>query len=132
KRKFPQLRIVADMKVMDTGSFEVEIAAKAGADLVTVLGTADDDTIADAVRGGQKFGAEVIVDLLNVPDPVARSRRAAELGAGAVCWHVGIDMQMAGRTPMEEVGALASASPIPVAVAGGLNSESVAQATRAG
>lgn len=132
KKAFPQHRIVADMKVMDTGSFEVEIAAKAGADLVTVLGTSDDDTIADAVRGGQKFGAEVIVDLLNVADPVARTRRVAELGAAAVCWHIGIDMQMAGRTPFDALAELARTATLPVAVAGGLNSESVARATRAG
>jgi 3-hexulose-6-phosphate synthase / 6-phospho-3-hexuloisomerase len=125
-------RIVADMKVMDTGAFEVEIAAKAGADLVTILGAADDDTIADGVRGGELYGAEVMVDLLGVPDPVARAKRVAELGAAAVCWHVGIDMQMQGKTPFALLEALAAASPIPVAVAGGLNSESVAAATRAG
>ncbi len=132
KRAFPNARIVADMKVMDTGSFEVEIAAKAGADLVTVLGTADDDTIADAVRGGQKYGAEVVVDLLNVADPVARTQRVAELGGAAVYWHVGIDMQMAGRTPFEALEALARSATIPVGVAGGLNSETVARAVGAG
>ncbi len=132
KKSFPGRRVVADMKVMDTGAFEVEIAAKAGADLVTILGTADDDTIADGVRGGEKYGAEVVVDLLNVPDPIARARRAGELGAGAVCWHVGIDMQMQAKTPFEVLGDLVRASPIPVAVAGGLNSETVAAAARAG
>jgi 3-hexulose-6-phosphate synthase/6-phospho-3-hexuloisomerase len=132
KKEFPGHRIVADMKVMDTGAFEVEIAAKAGAEIVTVLGTADDDTIADAVRGGEKYGAEIVVDLLNVADPVARSRKVAELGVAAVCWHVGIDMQMAGKTPFELLKQLAHGSPVPVAVAGGLNSESVAAATRAG
>jgi 3-hexulose-6-phosphate synthase / 6-phospho-3-hexuloisomerase len=132
KKAFPARRIVADMKIMDTGAFEVEIAAKAGSDLVTVLGAADDDTIADAVRGGELYGAEVMVDLLGVPDPVARAKRAAELGAGAVCWHVGIDMQMAGKTPFALLGELVRASPVPVAVAGGLTSESVAAATRAG
>ncbi|MCI4352146.1 MAG: orotidine 5'-phosphate decarboxylase [Thermoplasmata archaeon] len=132
KRAFPNHRIVADLKVMDTGAFEVEIAAKAGADLVTVLGAADDDTIADAVRAGEKYGAEIVVDLLNVTDPIARSKRSAELGAATVCWHIGIDMQMAGKTPFEALEALARASPIPVSVAGGLNSETVAQATRAG
>jgi 3-hexulose-6-phosphate synthase/6-phospho-3-hexuloisomerase len=132
KREFPDHRIVADMKVMDTGAFEVEIAAKAGADVVTVLGTADDDTIADAVRGGELYGAEVVVDLLNVSDPLARSRRAAELGAAAVCWHVGIDMQMQAKTPFAVLEGLARESPIPVAVAGGLNSTTVADATRAG
>lgn len=132
KKAFPEHRIVADMKVMDTGAFEVEIAAKAGADLVTVLGTADDETIADAVRGGEKYGAEVVVDLLNVADPVARATRVHQLGAAAVCWHVGIDMQMTGRTPFEVLGELVKHSPIPVAVAGGLNSESVAEAATKG
>ncbi len=132
KKAVPGRRIVADMKVMDTGAFEVEIAAKAGADLVTVLGAADDGTIAEAVRGGELYGAEVMVDLLGVADPVARARRAAELGAAAVCWHVGIDMQMQAKTPFELLGELARASPVPVAVAGGLTSESVAEATKAG
>ncbi len=132
KKAFPNRRIVADLKVMDTGAFEVEIAAKAGADLVTVLGAADDDTIAEAVRGGELYGAEVMVDLLGVADPVARAKRAAELGAAAVCWHVGIDMQMAAKTPFAQLGELAKGSPVPVAVAGGLNSETVAQAVRAG
>jgi len=132
KKAFPGHRIVADMKVMDTGAFEVEIAAKSGADVVTILGAADDDTIADGVRGGELYGAEVMVDLLGVADPIARSRQVAELGAAAVCWHVGIDMQMQGKTPFAVLGELAKHSPIPVAVAGGLNSESVAGAVRAG
>lgn len=132
KKAFPDRRIVADMKIMDTGAFEVEIAAKSGADIVTVLGASDDETIADAVRGGEKYGAEVMVDLLGVSDPGARARTASQLGAAAVCWHVGIDQQMTGRTPFEALEALAGASPIPVAVAGGLNSETVADACRAG
>ncbi|MGA8275982.1 MAG: 3-hexulose-6-phosphate synthase [Thermoplasmata archaeon] len=132
KKAFPDHRIVADLKVMDTGAFEVEIAAKAGADIVTILGAADDDTIADGVRGGELYGAEIVVDLLGVPDPIARAQRAAELGAAAVCWHIGIDMQMQGRTPFDVLADLTKASPIPVAVAGGLNSETVAAAVRAG
>jgi len=132
KKALPDRRIVADMKVMDTGAFEVEIAAKAGADVVTVLGAADDGTIADAVRGGELYGVEVVVDLLGVADPLARTRRVAELGAAAVYWHVGIDMQMQGRTPFDLLAELARASPIPVGVAGGLTSETVAAATRAG
>jgi len=132
KKAFPSQRIVADMKVMDTGAFEVEIAAKAGADLVTILGAADDDTIADGVRGGELYGAEIVVDLLGVADPLARAKRAAELGAAAVCWHIGIDMQMQAKTPFAVLAELTKASPIPVAVAGGLNSETVAGAVRAG
>ena len=127
KKAFPSRRIVADMKVMDTGAFEVEVALKAGADLVTVLGAADDDTIAEAVRGGELYGGEIVVDLLNVADPVARTRRAADLGAAAVCLHVGIDMQMQGKTPFSILEEVARQSTIPIAVAGGLNSETVAE-----
>ena len=132
KKAFRDRRIVADMKVMDTGSFEVEIAAKAGADLVTVLGASDDDTIADAVRGGEKYGAQIVVDLIAVPDPVARAKRAQELGASYVCLHIGIDQQMRGVDPFETLRKLCEGSPLPVAVAGGLNSETAARAAEAG
>jgi len=73
-----------------------------------------------------------MVDLLGVADPIARAKRSAELGAAAVCWHVGIDMQMAGKTPFDVLGELSRASPIPVAVAGGLTSETVGEAVRSG
>ncbi|MGI0151236.1 MAG: 3-hexulose-6-phosphate synthase, partial [Thermoplasmata archaeon] len=132
KRAFPAARIVADMKIMDTGAFEVEIAAKAGADLVTVLGASDDETIADAVRGGEKYGCEIVVDLLGVADPVGRTRGVAGLGAALVCWHVGIDQQMTGRTPFGPLAELVRSAPVPVAVAGGLNSETIVEAVRAG
>jgi 3-hexulose-6-phosphate synthase/6-phospho-3-hexuloisomerase len=132
KKAFRGHRIVADMKIMDTGGFEVEIAAKAGADIVTVLGASDDDTIAEAVRAGEKYGVDVMVDLLAVPDKLARTMRAKELGASLVCLHIGIDQQMRGADPFKELRELASQSPLPVAVAGGLNSETAAEAVNAG
>ncbi len=132
KRNFKDKRIVADMKVMDTGGFEVEIAAKAGADIVTVLGASDDGTIAEAVRAGEKYGVEVMVDLLAVPDMPARAVRARELGASMVCLHVGIDQQMKGEDPFEILRDLVARSPLPVAVAGGINSETAAKAVSAG
>ena len=132
KRSFKDHRIIADMKVMDTGAFEVEIAAKAGADIVTVLGASDDGTIADAVRAGEKYGVEIMVDLLGVEDKATRSATVAKLGAAMVCLHVGIDQQMQGKDPFEELKILAAKSPIPVAVAGGLNSETAGKAVQAG
>src|SRR5438094_676879 len=46
--------------------------------------------------------------------------------------HVSIDEQMIARTPLEELKGVASATSLPIAVAGGLNSETVAQAAAAG
>ena len=38
RKEFPDHTIVADMKIMDVGTIEVEMATKAGADVVIVLG----------------------------------------------------------------------------------------------
>lgn len=37
KRRFPDRKIVADLKTMDTGALEVEMAARHGADVVSIL-----------------------------------------------------------------------------------------------
>jgi len=109
---------------MDVGAFEVEIAAKAGADVVTVLGLSDDGTISESVLAARKYGAAIMVDMINVPDKVARAKRAEELGASYVCLHVGIDEQMKGEgSPLEIVTKVSKAISIPLAVAGGITSE---------
>jgi 3-hexulose-6-phosphate synthase/6-phospho-3-hexuloisomerase len=133
RKAFPQHTIVADMKTMDVGAFEVEIAAKAGADVVTVMGLADDATISESVLTARKYGAKVMVDLMNVPDKVGRAKRSAELGAEYVCLHVGIDEQMHGHSsPLEVLSSVVSAIGIPVAVAGGINQSSAREFVEAG
>jgi 3-hexulose-6-phosphate synthase/6-phospho-3-hexuloisomerase len=133
KRAYPGYTLVADMKTMDVGGFEVEIAAKAGADVVTVLGLADDSTIAESVAVARRYGAKIMVDLINVPDLTGRGKRVEELGAAYVCIHTGIDEQMrAGKGMKELVKDMASSVSIPIAVAGGLTSETVSEMLKAG
>lgn len=133
RREFPGHRIIADTKTMDTGSFEVEIMAKAGADVVTVLGLADDATVDEAVKAGRKYGAEIMVDLINVPDKVVRAKEVEALGASYVCMHMGIDTQMRGEEPPVDVlGRLVSELSIPVAVAGGITAENAGEYVEAG
>ncbi|MBI4362292.1 MAG: orotidine 5'-phosphate decarboxylase [Euryarchaeota archaeon] len=132
KKEFPGRTLVADMKVMDTGALEVEMAAKSGAGVVTLLGACDDSTLADAVRAARKYGARVMVDLLNVPDPVARARQAEALGADCLCIHVGIDQQMVGMSPLETLRRVAREASIPVAAAGGLDADTAAEAAAHG
>lgn len=132
KKEFPEQTIVADLKTMDTGAFEVEMAAKAGADVIGVLGAADNGTIEEAIKAARKYGAKCYVDLIAVPDKVQRAKDAARLGADYVCMHIGIDEQMAGGNPVELLKEVAKAVDIPVAVAGGLNSETAAEVVRAG
>ena len=133
RREFPGRTIIADTKTMDTGSFEVEIMAKAGADIVTVLGLADDATIEEAVMAGRKYGASIMVDMINVPDRVERAKRVEALGASYICMHMGIDTQMRGEEPPVDVlrRIVASVS-IPVAVAGGITAENAGEYVEAG
>lgn len=133
KKAYPGYVLVADMKTMDVGGFEVEIAAKAGADIVTVLALADDSTIGESVAVARRYGAKVMVDLINVPDIQGRAKRVAELGASYVCLHTGIDEQMRGGVSMKDlVKDLSTTVSIPVAVAGGLTSETVSEMLKAG
>ncbi len=132
KQRFPAHTVVADMKTTDVGGVEVEMAAKAGADIVCVMGFADDGTIAEAVRAGRKYGANIMVDLLGVEDKPARAAAMETLGADYICLHVGVDEQMTGGSPVALVGAIVDAVDIPVATAGGLNSETVAAVIDAG
>jgi 3-hexulose-6-phosphate synthase/6-phospho-3-hexuloisomerase len=133
RKAFPGHVIVADMKTMDVGGFEVEIAAKAGADVITIMGMADDGTIAEAVATAKRYGAKIMVDMMSVEALEKRCQEAQAMGAAYVCVHMGIDEQMHGHgAPLERIERAAGACGLPIAAAGGLSSETVVAAMRAG
>ncbi len=135
RRKFPSSTIVADMKIMDAGRLETECAVKAGADIVHVLGPASDATITECIEAARRYDAKITVDLLGLESRermVQRAREVELMGASTVCIHTPIDMQMRGELPFDDLKAVASAVGIPVAVAGGINSETAADAIEAG
>jgi 3-hexulose-6-phosphate synthase/6-phospho-3-hexuloisomerase len=129
---FPQVTIVADMKVADTGAIEVEMAAKAGADIVCILADADDAVVADAVRAARLYGIRLMADLINTPDPKARAVQLESMGVDIICAHVGIDQQMTGKDSLALLSTLAGTVHIPVAIAGGIDAEGAAEAIRRG
>lgn len=128
REAFPGKKIIADMKTMDAGRVEVEIAAKAGADIIDVLGASSDATIAECVDAAHNYGAEIVVDMIEVADPVARSIAAEKAGANYVAVHTAIDVQMTGGDPFAVLERVAAAVDIPVACAGGINSETATRA----
>jgi len=132
RREFPRATIVCDCKTMDAGRTEVETAAEAGAAYVTVMGASADSTIRECVEAGAGYGVKVIVDMLAVADPVERAKQVAMLGVDVVDVHCPIDEQMRGGDPFDTLRRVAQAVDLPVAVAGGINSESAAAAVEAG
>jgi 3-hexulose-6-phosphate synthase/6-phospho-3-hexuloisomerase len=132
RREFPDHIIVADMKIMDAGRVEVETAAKAGADIVGVLGVASDATIAECVEAARNYGARIVVDLINEPDPARRAAEVEALGVDYIAVHTPIDVQMRGGDPFETLRKVREAVRLPLGVAGGIHSENAADAVEAG
>jgi len=132
KAAFPDKMIFADLKTMDAGRIEVEYAAKAGAGLVGALGAASDATIKECIEAAHNYGAKLIVDMVEVADPVARAKQAEAWGADYIGIHTAIDQQMRGEAPFATLRAVAAAVSIPVSAAGGINSETAAAAVAAG
>jgi 3-hexulose-6-phosphate synthase/6-phospho-3-hexuloisomerase len=132
RKLYPKHTIIADMKTMDVGGFETEIASKAGADIVVIMGAAEDGTIEEAVKTARRYGSKVMVDLMELKDKAKRAKQVEKMGVDYLCVHVSIDAQMVGKKPLEELKKVVKATMLPIAVAGGLNSETVAQALGSG
>jgi len=126
------VKIVADMKTIDTGAMEVEMAAKSGADVVSVLAVAGETTIREALAAARKYGCELMVDIMNVSNPVSVARTLDAMCVDYICVHVGIDQQMRGVDVIDVLRDVASEVGVPLAVAGGIDAERAAEAVRAG
>src|SRR6218665_1181816 len=132
KEAHPDKIIFADLKTMDAGELEADIAFGAGADLVTVLGSADDSTIAGAVKAAKKHGKGIVVDLIGVADKAARAQQVIGLGAEFVEMHAGLDEQAQDGYSLDSLLRDGEASGVPFSVAGGVNASSIEAVQAAG
>jgi len=134
RKRFPKTTIIADMKIMDVGRIETEAAAKAGANIVCVLAAASDSTIRECVEAGKNYGAKIEADLIEIEDQriEQRAKQVERLGVDYIGVHCAIDEQMRGADPFSRLRKVAKAVRIPVACAGGINSETAARAVKAG
>lgn len=130
RERFPSTPIVADLKTMDGGYLEAEMMAKAGANLVVVMGRAHEETIRAVVKAGRDFGIQVMGDNLACEDMVAAARRLEELGCDYIVHHIGYDERrgLAARglpvpSPLDRLREVVQAVSIPVQAVGGLSIE---------
>ncbi|MDX8044389.1 3-hexulose-6-phosphate synthase [Gracilibacillus sp. S3-1-1] len=121
KEAFPDLKVLADLKIMDAGGYEVMKASEAGADIVTVLGATDDSTIKGAVEEAQKHGTKILVDMINVKDLEERAKQVDNLGVDYICVHTGYDLQAEGENPFAQLETIKGiVNNAKTAVAGGI------------
>ncbi|HDY74230.1 MAG TPA: bifunctional hexulose-6-phosphate synthase/ribonuclease regulator [Euryarchaeota archaeon] len=124
---FPKSVLVADLKTMDAGDIEVEMAAKNGADVVVVLGVAPDLTFKRALNQAAAHNIKIMADLIGVDNPVGRAKELEALGVDYLLVHTPLDVQ---RVMLEAVDSgldglkeIVGAVDIPVAAAGGITLE---------
>lgn len=126
KKRFPDKKVLADLKIMDAGKYESEIAFKAGADYITVLGVTDDGTIEGCVEAARAHRGLVVADMICVKDAEERIRRLEELGIDILSVHTGVDQQAAGRTPLDDLKVMRRAvTAAEISVAGGISAETL-------
>ncbi len=133
RAKFPNNKILVDLKTMDAGFYEAEPFYKAGADICTVLGTADIGTIKGVIDVANKYGKKAQVDLINVADKKTRTQEVAKLGAHIIGVHTGLDQQAAGQTPFNDLAMVAGLGlGVEISVAGGVKAGTTQQVKDAG
>ena len=103
KEKYPDKLVFADIKVMDGGSVIPKIAFDAGADMVSVMAVAEDNTIKATIDCANKYKKDVLVDMCSVADIGRRAKEVDLMAPKYICVHVGYDIQDTGVDPIEEL-----------------------------
>ena len=112
---------------MDGGSVVSKVAFEAGADMVSVLAAAQDETIEATIACAKEYGRKVLVDMCAVKDMEGRGKQIEAMGPDYICCHVGYDIQAKGVDPVEELHRL-DAVKLPKAIAGGIKLSTFEQA----
>ena len=132
KAAYPNKLVFADMKTMDAGELEADLAFKAGADIMTVLATAGDSTIAGAVKAGKAHGKAVVADMIGVADKPTRLKQLKALGVSWVELHAGLDEQAQAGYSIDSLLAAGREAGMPFSVAGGINADRIGGVEAAG
>ena len=134
KSKFPNNKILVDLKTMDAGEYESEPFYKAGGDICTVLGASGIATIKGVIAAAKKYGKECQVDMINVDDKVALAKECVAAGAHIIGVHTGLDAQAAGGTVFADLAAVSEAvgGSAKISVAGGIKANTAQQVKDAG
>lgn len=129
KAAFPSLTVLADLKIMDAAAYEVSQASAAGADIITILATAEDESIKGAVAEAKKQGKEILVDMIAVKDLAARAKEVDEFSVDYICVHTGYDLQAVGKNSFEDLSIIQKVvKNAKTAIAGGIKLETLPEA----
>jgi bifunctional enzyme Fae/Hps len=122
--------IIADLKTLDVGQVEVDIAFNETADAVVASGLASKATLEKFIYEARRLGIYSAVDMMDVEDPLAILKGLKDT-PDIVILHRGIDEEAGGKTRwqiIQQVKAELADKKLYIAVAGGINAETAKDA----
>jgi 3-hexulose-6-phosphate synthase len=119
--------VLADLKTADDVRYEFEMAFRAGAQAVTVLGLAPEVSIDLAVVVTGEHGRELVVDLMGLPQARVEALAKRLPYRVRLAPHVSKDAQASGQKVQDLLGAWAKGRRL--ALAGGITAEDIAGLT---
>jgi bifunctional enzyme Fae/Hps len=125
---------VADLKTLDVGKVEVDLAYDETADAVVASGLAPGETIDAFVHEAKRMGIYGVVDMMNVDDIMKKMKSFKEF-PDIVILHRGIDQETGrehGLDIIPEIRSTFNGKKFLIAVAGGIVPETAKQALKKG
>lgn len=122
--------IVADLKCMDRGVREVEIAREGGASAATALGQAPAETLDVFIEKCEEYNLDSMIDMMNVEFPLSVLRQLKKLPQ-VVILHRGVDEEAFNpekEIPFHEIQRIKSSYDIMISIAGGDSFQEVQRA----
>jgi bifunctional enzyme Fae/Hps len=126
--------IIADLKTLDVGKVEVDIAYEDTADAVVAAGLAPPETLDATIQEAKRLGIYAVIDMLNVEDVLAKLKSIKEF-PDIVILHRGIDQETGRSSGLERIKIIRQEFPnkkFLIAVAGGIVPETAKEALEQG
>ncbi|HLN88755.1 MAG TPA: bifunctional 5,6,7,8-tetrahydromethanopterin hydro-lyase/3-hexulose-6-phosphate synthase [Candidatus Binatia bacterium] len=126
--------VIADLKTLDVGKVEVDIAYEDTADAVVAAGLAPPETLDATVHEARRLGIYAVIDMLNVEDVMGKLKSLKDL-PDIVILHRGIDQESGRTCGLERIKLIRQAFPNKkylIAVAGGIVPETAKEALELG
>jgi bifunctional enzyme Fae/Hps len=126
--------IVADLKTLDVGKVEVDVAYEDTADAVVAAGLAPVETLNAFIYEAKRLGIYAVVDMLNVEDPVRKLKELKEI-PDVIILHRGIDQETGktlGLERIQEIRQTFKDKKFLIAIAGGIVPETAKEALEKG
>ena len=125
---------VADLKTLDVGKVEADLAYEETADAVVAAGLAPIETLNAFIHEAKRLGIYAAVDMLNVEDPVKKLRMLKDF-PDIIVLHRGIDQETGRTLGLELIQGLRQTfkeKRFLIAVAGGIVPETAKEALAKG